>query len=177
MRELQVAELCFVSGGGVFCGPQGSWLSNFVPDKPFGVDFGGLSGPCDNHDRRYGEGILPRSQIDSMFLAEALDRAGTNPVGIAMAYVYYGAVSWLGGFFYGPSNSAVTVTDAQAAEISQSTVDYAIAHALGDDILASISATGVGDPFTARVKSGIESFGFEPKYFIESQPPAELAVA
>lgn len=176
MRELQMAELCFVSGGGVFCGPQNSWLSNFVPDKPFGFDF---SAACERHDRRYLVGTEARSLIDADFRNDMLNAAGGNPLGAAMANVYYGAVSVFGGFFYGPSNSAAAFTDGQAAEVAQSTVDYAVAHALGDDILALISTTGIGDSFTSRVKTGLESGDWEPsyKYAIESQPPAELAVA
>lgn len=131
MRELQIAELCFVSGGGVFCGPQGSWASNFIPDSPFGFDF---SAACERHDTRYLEGTEARSVIDSDFKNEMLQVADGNLVGMGLAYVYFGFVSVFGGLFYGSSNSAVTATDEQAAEVAQSTADYAVANSWGGDL-------------------------------------------
>lgn len=111
MRELQLVELCFVSGGGITCGPQDSWASNFVPDSPFGFDFGEA---CRVHDTDFAQGILSMSDANSQFLDRMLTVANGNPVGVVVAYVYYGFVSVFGGFFYGPANAGAVPTQSQA---------------------------------------------------------------
>lgn len=173
MRELQIAELCYVSGGAPFCGPQNSWASNFIPDEPFGFNFGPA---CKRHDDRYLAGIEARSVIDADFRNDMLSAAGGNPVGSAMAYVYYGFVCAFGGFFYGPSNADAVATAAQAEGLADRTADYAIENDLGDLFLAR----GGNNGFTSNVLSIILNYDTGgDDYFTdpESAPPGKVAVA
>lgn len=98
MQELSVDEICVVSGGAPYCGPQGSILSNFVPDKVAGVDFGPA---CQKHDLFFESGSgVSMSQANTIFLEDMLAAASGNVVATVAAYVYYGFVSVFGGFFY-----------------------------------------------------------------------------
>jgi len=148
MRELHAVEVCFVSGGAPFCGPQNSWISEFIPDTPFGLPYGG---PCQNHDTRYGEGLLPRSQIDSMFLDEMLLAAGGNLLGVMVAYVYYGFVSAFGGSFYGPQNAGVGATAGQALSAAELTANFATSWGLGEELECRFDTVGITSYFDLNV--------------------------
>jgi len=97
MRVLTASELAWVSGGNS-CGPEGSWLSNFIPQSWGGVSF---TTACGNHDEAYRRGSgVSRGAADQQFLNEMLSAAGSNLIAITGAYLYYGIVSLFGGLFY-----------------------------------------------------------------------------
>jgi hypothetical protein len=83
MRELVVDELNFVSGAGEYCGPEGGFLSNFIPDLIF-------RNSCKIHDEAYRSGVN-KNEADSRFLSDMFQEVATsgNPLYYPVAVLYY----------------------------------------------------------------------------------------
>ena len=179
MRELQFNEMSLVAcGATTYCGPAGSWLSNFIPDSPFGFNF---SEACQYHDIRYTEAYLPRNQVDSLFLQDMLDVAGNNIIGMALAYAYYAAAYLFGSSSYGPQNASqpatVSMAEGFASEVANSAIEFGVEDELGDlaidfDSTFSDRVEGFGG-FGGGGGSGDDPWFWDPQGV---QPRAALAI-
>ena len=100
MRELVVDELGCVSGAGEYCGPEGGFLSNFIPDLIF-------RDSCKAHDQAYSRGVN-KNQADSQFLSDMFDdvAASGNSLYYPVAVLYYVAVVLFGGMQYSSGSSS-----------------------------------------------------------------------
>jgi hypothetical protein len=118
MRVLTTNECVQVSGAGVWCGPNGSWISNLIPDSPFGFDFGMA---CLIHDMEYKnpEGQT-REQIDQKFKNAMLVEVGNSVIGKVAAEIYYQAVRAFGESQF---NNDGTANQNDAAVIREYIVD------------------------------------------------------
>jgi hypothetical protein len=105
MRNLDVTELCQIVGGAPYCGPQGYSISNYIPDKVAGADFGPA---CAKHDIAFSRGSgISMTTANQTFLNDLLQASSGNPLATAAAYIYFGAVSAAGVFFYGGGSTGV----------------------------------------------------------------------
>lgn len=110
MRELVVEELSCVSGAGEYCGPEGGFLSNFIPDLIFGDS-------CMNHDEAYRSGVN-KNQADSQFLSDMFQSVADsgNALYYPVAVLYYVAVVVFGGMQY-PIESSSDDSDPAFANV------------------------------------------------------------
>jgi Prokaryotic phospholipase A2 len=102
MREIAIAELESVSGAGEYCGPQGGWMSNFIPDRPLGFDF---TSACAAHDVCYGLAVDTRATCDNVFRQDMYQTCDGNVVCERVADVYAWSVETFGSAHYGGIDS------------------------------------------------------------------------